>query len=175
MMKLDRNCPPIEDVLTRVFYNPETGLFTALKSAGRRRAGDVCGYADRLGYIKVAFDGKWVMAHRLAFRIVHGRWPIGEIDHINGNPSDNRIANLRECTRSQNVMNTRRGNGVCYRADRKKWQVIVKAAGVAHWGGSFDDESAARRTAAEMTRRLHGEFANIEQPKPEPKQEGFDL
>jgi hypothetical protein len=166
MMKLDANCPEISEVTRRVSYNPETGLFTALKSAGRRKVGDICGYADGLGYIKLGFNGKWVLAHRLAFRLSHGRWPRGEIDHINGNPSDNRIANLRECTRSQNVMNTRRGNGVCYRPERKKWQVIVTAGGKKHWGGMFSDEEAARQKAAQMTAQFHGDFANIAKPKP---------
>jgi len=174
MMKLDKNCPPIEDVLRRVSYDPQTGLFIALKTAGRRRAGDVCGYPDRLGYVKVCFDGKWVMAHRLAFRIVHGRWPDGEIDHINGNPSDNRIANLRECTRSQNVMNTRRGNGVCWHKGRKKWQALVKARGKSYFLGHFDSREDAERAAIKGKIILHGIFANVE-PVAKPEQQGFDL
>lgn len=174
MMKLDKNCPPIEDVLQRVSYNPQTGLFTALKSAGRRRAGSVRGYPDKLGYVKICFDGKWVMAHRLAFRIAHGRWPNGEIDHINGDPSDNRIANLRECTRSQNVMNTRRGNGVCWHKGRKKWQALVKARGKSYFFGTFDRREDAERAAVTGRRKLHGEFANVAPPAA-PKQEGFDI
>jgi hypothetical protein len=171
MMKLDANCPEMSEVNRRVSYDPETGRFTALVSAGRRKVGEQLGYPDGSGYIKLAFNGKWVMAHRLAWRLSHGAWPTGEIDHINGNPSDNRIANLREATRSQNVMNTRRGNGVCWHKGRKKWQVAVKAKGKAHYLGCFADREAAEAVAAEAIRRLHGEFANIA-PKPEaPKQE----
>jgi len=83
------------------------------------------------------------MAHRLAWFLVYGRNPKGEIDHINGNPSDNRICNLRECTRSQNVMNTRRGNGVCWHKTKKKWQALVKSGGKSHFLGHFDTREEA--------------------------------
>lgn len=164
MLKLDANCPPICEVMRRISYDPDTGVFTARVSAGRRKAGDRCGYADSLGYMKLGFNGKWVLGHRLAWRIIKGEWPSGEIDHINGNPSDNRIANLRVATRSQNVMNTRRGNGVCWKHSRKKWQVLIKAGGRSHYIGLFADRSEADSAAAEAIRNLHGDFANIAPP-----------
>ena len=170
MMKLDAGCPDISVVLARVAYNPETGDFIAKVQRGRRRAGDKLGYADALGYIKLCFDGRWVMAHRLAWRLIHGGWPAGEIDHINGNPSDNRIVNLRVATRSQNVMNTRRGNGVCYRPDRGKYQVSIMANGRNHFIGMFKDKGAAERAGAAAKVRLHGEFANVA-PVAQPQQE----
>jgi len=135
----------------------------------------VCGYADALGYIKLCFNGKWVMAHRLAWLLVYGRHPNGEIDHINGNPGDNRICNLRECTRSQNVMNTRRGNGVCWHKTKKKWQALVKSGGKSHFLGHFDTREEAEVAAIAGRKKLHGEFVNISQPEPQPVQEGFDL
>lgn len=172
MMKLDSGCPPVSVVLERISYNPETGEFIAKVQRGRRRVGDRMGYPDGLGYMKLCFNGKWVMAHRLAWRLVHGEWPDGEIDHINGDPSDNRIANLRVATRSQNVMNTRRGNGVCYRPERGKYQVSIRANGRNHFIGMFDDRADAERAGAAAKVRLHGEFANVAPFTPEaPKQE----
>lgn len=174
MMKLDANCPSIDEVRRRVSYNPKTGDFVALVSAGRRRKGDRLGYPDKLGYIKLGFNGKWVLAHRLAWRLSKGEWPEGEIDHINGNPSDNRISNLRVVTRSQNVMNTRRGNGVCWHKRNKAWQVLIKAGGKSHYIGLFKDRAAADSAAVEAINRLHGDYANIAPPK-KPVQEGFEI
>jgi hypothetical protein len=45
------------------------------------------------------------MAHRLVWFVVHGKFPDGDIDHINGNRSDNRIENLRDVTRRANLQN----------------------------------------------------------------------
>jgi len=174
MMKLDANCPEIAEVNRRALYDPETGKFIARVSAGRRKAGQVLGYPDRLGYVKLAFNGKWVMAHRLAWRLTYGAWPEGEIDHINGDPSDNRICNLRVCTRSQNVMNTRRGNGVCWRPERGVWQVLIKAAGKSHYIGAFADRLEAEAAGSAAKVRLHGAFANPA-PAPKPEQTGMDL
>lgn len=89
-------------------YDAETGLFIRNRPTGRWDrfpAGTVIGKANRLGYIELRIDGKLYRAHRLAWFYCFGQWPKNEIDHINGNPSDNRIANLREATRSQNGSN----------------------------------------------------------------------
>lgn len=173
-MKLDNNAPSREELDRRLRYDPETGEFTALIAAGKRKAGDRLGYPDALGYWKLAFKGKWVLAHRLAWFMTYGKWPEGEIDHINGDPGDNRIANLREATRSQNAMNTRRGNGVCWHKGRNKWQALVKAKGKSHYLGHFDDRGEAEAVAAAAIRELHGEFANIAPPPPA-KQEDLPL
>ena len=174
MMKLDMNAPPIEYLKTRLSYDKGTGDFTILKSAGRRKAGDKAGYEDSLGYWKVFVDGKWILSHRLAWAFTYGKWPALEIDHINGDPSDNRIENLREATRSQNVMNTRRGNGVCWHKRNCKWQVLIKANGKSHYIGLFEDREEADEAAQKAILRLHGKFANVEPPK-RAIQEGFDL
>lgn len=173
-MKMDDAAPSLPVLSQRLRYEPDTGHFYAIVSAGRRKAGDRAGYADRLGYWKVAVNGRWVLAHRLAWALTHGEWPAGEIDHINGDPSDNRISNLRVATRSQNVMNTARGNGVCWHKGRRKWQALVKVAGKSHYLGSFAERDEAEAAAIEAKRRLHGEFAFIERPAPA-TQEAFDV
>lgn len=57
------------------------------------------------GYRRTTIDGVAVLEHRLAWLYVHGRWPSQQIDHINGNRTDNRIANLREVSQSVNMRN----------------------------------------------------------------------
>lgn len=56
----------------------------------------------------IKIKGKQYKAHRLVFAYFNGKFPNGEIDHINRIRTDNRIENLRECNREDNVLNTRR-------------------------------------------------------------------
>lgn len=85
-------------------YDPETGIISSLVNR-RKKAGDSLGTTGKRGYVAVKFAGTFLRAHRLAWFLHNGEWPVNEIDHINGNPSDNRIANLRLASRSQNRHN----------------------------------------------------------------------
>lgn len=70
--------------------------------------GRTVGSPNKQGYIKVCIDGHYHSAHRIAWLMVHGEWvkyPDFEIDHINGDPADNRLANLRRVTKSKNQRN----------------------------------------------------------------------
>lgn len=88
-----------ERAIARLEYDPETGIF--IWKNGRRASG-VAGCFHRHGYIQIWIDGTAYLAHRLAFLIVFGRWPEHGIDHVNGDPSDNRMLNLCEATHSEN-------------------------------------------------------------------------
>ena len=80
------------------------------------------------------FDGDWIKAHRLAWRLQTGDWPEGVIDHINGNDQDNRFSNLRDVTQSVNMKNQKRhsrhtsgATGVYWRKDVGRWQAVITA------------------------------------------------
>ena len=77
------------------------------KSAIMHRAGDKAGTVRNDGRVVVRVDGRLYLAHRVAWLIETGEWPIGEIDHINGDPADNRRANMRCGSRSVNQQNMR--------------------------------------------------------------------
>lgn len=96
-----------EQLKEAVRYAPETGEFIWLVKSTRTRAGDIAG-ASYNGYRFIKIRQKKYAAHRLAWFYVYGGWPQQDIDHINGDRSDNRIANLRDVPRSINAQNTRR-------------------------------------------------------------------
>ena len=94
-------------------YDSETGAFTRLaRLAQRHQVGDRADFlvtgGGAAGYRRVAIDSRRFLAHRVAWLYVHGAWPSRQIDHINGDRGDNRIANLRDASPKLNVENQRR-------------------------------------------------------------------
>jgi hypothetical protein len=97
------------DVRLRLAYDPETGRFTRRVPGARRwKVGDLVGCRNSAGYLATEINGKNFFLHRLAWLYVHGEWPKFDIDHINGIKDDNRIANLRDVSKSVNLQNQRR-------------------------------------------------------------------
>lgn len=96
-------CQHVRHVMS---YNPETGLFVWVNPIGRRvKPGDLVGSTHRMGYMETSLLGQRILLHRLAWFYVHGKWPDGVIDHINGDKQDNRIANLRDVDQVINGLN----------------------------------------------------------------------
>ena len=118
------------------------------------------------GYHTGTVLGKMLMAHRIGWAIVHGRWPDHFLDHINGVRTDNRICNLREATHAENSRNSDIPMGESgvrgVRQDKRwrgKWQARITVDGVTKSLGAFEtveEAIAARRTAVI---KYHGEFA----------------
>lgn len=140
-------------------YDPETGLLT--HRIGRKNwIGKVAGYAKHDGYIGVNISGKLHQAHRLIWLYVHGQWPCKYLDHINGNRSDNRIANLREATNSQNQANRRPSPGRVF-----KGVVLCKKSGKFHaqvacrYLSCHETAEEAARAYDAAALQLYGEFA----------------
>lgn len=91
-------------------YEPSTGVFTwRIKPNRRIRVGDVAGTPCR-GRWQIKLGGTLQRSHRLAWLYMYGEWPKQQIDHINGNPSDNRICNLRDVSSTTNHQNQRRAH-----------------------------------------------------------------
>lgn len=110
------------------------------------------------GYIRVRLHGESYLAHRVIWCLHHGRWPIEQIDHINGIRHDNRIENLRECTVAENRLNVQKANndsgvvGVTWAKKEGNWRASIKVNGKGINLGHFTDlnEAIACRRAAEV-------------------------
>ena len=180
-MKLDNLAPDISIIESYLSYDPETGDFRFKRSAGKKAAGSEAGYLNNLGYRMIMIKGRWMMGHRLAWRMTFGKWPEKEIDHINGNPSDNRICNLREATRSQQVanqkFNTRNSSGFRGVTERKRfntparYQASIRHNGHQRFLGIFTTPEEAHAAYLKAAMDLHGEYfaadgENVKKPSP---------
>jgi hypothetical protein len=165
-------------------YNPKTGVLT-WKARPKSHfptergwhifhasyAGKVTGCKDYKGYLVVLIGGRPYFAHRIVWAIMKGVWPSEMIDHINGVRDDNRLANLREASRGQNISNARirkdnttgvkgilkpvaRANG------GKAWRVGIRVGGKRHHIGYFNSMEEAEVAVRESRVKLHREFAH---------------
>lgn len=150
-------------------YDPETGVFTWLRRPREhfkcnwswkvhwRKDGKEAGYLDPTGYVHIRLQNTLYKAHRLAFFYMTGKWPAQEIDHINHARADNRLANLREATRTENVKNASRRTdnvtgqtGVCFDNRKRRWLVQISYGGKNRQAGryiNFEDAVKARKAA----------------------------
>ena len=144
----------VERVRALLHYDPETGVFTRkVRTSNRINIGDVAGGKDAKGYICIRVDGKTYKAHRLAWLYMHGAWPTGEIDHINGVRDDNRITNLRNVTKSQNQQNQRSVRG--YSRDGKRWKSQIRVGGEFFHLGCFATQKEAHAAYLKAKQALH--------------------
>jgi len=155
-----------QDDIKRLFiYNGEN-LIWRVQPKYDVFIGDVAGSMKSSNYRQIGIKGKLYYAHILIFLYHYGRMP-KEIDHIDGNKFNNKIKNLRECTRSQNCWNTGTPKtntsgikGVSWRSDRGKWRAYIKLHGKTIYLGCFKHIKDAGDAVSKKRVELHGEFAN---------------
>jgi hypothetical protein len=152
-------------------YAPETGLFYWRMARGSNPSGRVAGSIGPGGYQTICIDGVKHYAHRLAWLYTYGEHPAGEVDHINGDPKDARIANLRVCSRSQNARNVRPRSasgfkGAYFRPRRKAWYARIQVNGCRFYLGSFQTAQEAAAAYDCAARLHHSDFARTNHPAP---------
>ncbi len=143
-------------------YDPMTGQLTWLVNRGRVHVGEIAGSLDSRGYRVITIDGKNYKAHRLAWLYVNGAWPADRIDHQNGVPDDNRIANLREATDAENGQNrTKQANnksgflGVSWHKPSGQWVAQIMLDGRKSHLGYFPTPEAAYAAYLTAKSQLH--------------------
>ena len=145
-------------------YDPETGIFTRRKNQGGIKAGSTAGNVTEQGYIRIKVDRKLHYAQRLVWLYVHGHFPEDEMDHINHIRDDNRLINLRKCSRLENMKNKSRykcnssgRTGISWHKRERKWHARIRVnKKIIHLGSFKDiDDAVKSREEAEELYKFH--------------------
>ncbi len=163
----------LDDLKSRLNYNPNTGIFTwktreePCGNFNTMFAGKVAGglsEGNGTGYVRVRYRGKCIKAHRLAWAFMTGTFPDKDIDHINGDPTDNRWCNLREVSRIDNGRNQKmyKSNttgivGVYFHKGKGKWVSQIGSGRSRKSLGTYEDrfEAICARKSEEAKQGYH--------------------
>lgn len=143
-------------------YNPNTGVFTwRVSRKGVQCVGAVAGDKTWNGYWRIGVEQRRYMAGVLAFLYMTGEFPAGDVDHRDGERTNNRWSNLRVVPRSVNNQNQRkaqRHNKSGYLGvspNRKRWAASIVVNGAKTHLGTYDTPEDAHAVYVEAKRRMH--------------------
>lgn len=148
---------------TDLKYNPDTGVLHWMISEKRIKKGAFAGTLNR-GYLRIKVAGKTYKAHRIAWFLTYGKWPDGEIDHINGDRADNRIVNLRDVSRMTNTQNLHAAKahnkssgllGVTFNKNTGRWIAALQANKKEYFLGTHKTAQEAHNAYIQKKRELH--------------------
>lgn len=185
---MTRPIPSPQQLRAMINYDPETGAATWRKrhDVDNRWNARLVGKPalNKLhpdGYRVGRVMGRDLLLHRVVWAIYHGAWPTGQIDHVNGDKSDNRIKNLRDVCGAENMRNQKRPRnnssghiGVYWHCASKRWRAQIMVREKQKYLGSFInimDAIAARKTA-EHLHGFHENHGRAELPIPSGRNEG---
>jgi len=155
-----------QDQVKELFSYRDGVLIRKTAPANSVNIGDVAGYIGTNGYLRICILGKYYLAHRIIFLMFNGYLPKA-IDHIDGDKSNNKVENIRECTTNQNQYNAklRKDNKSGYKGinldkRNKMWHARIMVDGKRIHLGYFDDPEVAEKEVRIARIKYHGEFAN---------------
>ena len=151
-------------------YREDGNLIRKVRVASNAKVGDIAGSPNDRGYWLVNIEYERCKVHRLIFLYHHGYLTPGmDIDHIDGNPGNNRIENLREVTHTQNIQNSKINSrntsgvkGVYWDKQRSKWRAGIRVEGKKTDLGSYNTLKEAEAAVKGAREKYHGEYARHE-------------
>lgn len=153
---------PDKKIFDQIAYDPTTGVFTWRVDKTRVKRGDKAGRLNTNGHRQIRINGKCYLAHKIAWWLCWGQWPDFILDHIDGNPDNNRIDNLRPSNHSLNNQNTRlrKDNtsgykGVYWDARDQCWKAYLRLNKKAIHLGCFVDKEDAINARQIAQKRWH--------------------
>ncbi len=159
-----KTLPTPEELREMFHYDRETGVLTwSVSLSNRAPVGTMAGTYSRR-YRSVTINRVQYRVHQVIWALETGVWPNQEIDHIDGDRSNNKIGNLRLVTRAENMKNTERSSkntsgvtGVSWRRDTRKWHAYIKVGGTRTSIGCYNslEEAAAARKYEERALGFH--------------------
>lgn len=146
-------------------YDPKTGILSWKVNRGRMaKKGDVLGRSVFNGRCQVIVCGKAYSVQNLAWLHFYGNWPEILVDHIDGNPLNNKISNLRACNHAENNQNTLKyknnttgWKGVDFHKKTQKYRARISAFGKSTVIGYFDTAEAAGLAYLDA-KKIHHKF-----------------
>lgn len=158
-----------EEMFVHARYAQHWNKLWAGKLAGRKFFKHRTGRPHQINIIaKIGSDKIATGAHRVIWEMHYGPIPHGMvIDHINGNPFDNRLRNLRLATLAQNARNARKNSnntsgfkGVSFHKVTQKWSASIRIGRRSRHLGLFDSPEEAHGAYMLASSAEYGDFAN---------------
>jgi len=155
-----------QEELHRLFDYKDGDLYWKVRTSIRITVGKKVGCKFKNNYIFTRINKKLIALHRVIFLYHHGYLP-KLIDHIDKNSLNNKIENLRPCTRSENALNSKRASnnksgvkGVCWHKAAQKWHARINLKGKQYNFGFFEKLEDAENVVKKMRAEIHGNFAS---------------
>lgn len=151
-----------KELLDALIYYPDTGMFVWSKNRSNVKSGQIAGRLNK-GRVEIQINGSRYQAHRLAWLYMTGNWPCGDIDHIDGNASNNAFGNLRDVTHKVNLENQYKAqahNSVSKYLGVSSYKHGGYRSRIKHHGkdihlGVFETQEEARDAYLSAKRKLH--------------------
>jgi hypothetical protein len=144
-------------------YDKTTGDITWRIGRRRTKAGELAGNSMPNGRVRICVDQHDYYAYRLAWLLETGSWPKFEIDHKDGDVTNNRFSNLRDAPRATNSQNrrkaliTNKSTGVLgVSKKRNKFEARIRPPGCGYIHlGTFESVDEAHAAYLDAKRKLH--------------------
>ncbi|MCP4179027.1 MAG: HNH endonuclease [bacterium] len=143
--------------LIRILFDYDNGqLIKRVRTGRSTHIGDIAGCINAEGYVSISVNTKPYYAHNLIWIYHHGDIPDElEVDHVDGNHSDNRIEKLRLLTPKENTQSRPKAKGYSWHKATNKWRAQIELDGKRHHLGLFTYEADARQCYLDAKSRIH--------------------